>query len=328
MAVYTTLEHDDIAGFIAPFGIGELVSFNGISEGMENTNYFVTSSSNHLANETAGNEQGDYVLTIFEELPESHLPFHLQLLHTLADAEIPVAAPITDYHGKSVQHIKGKPALLCPRLKGQHLKAANAEHCRVIGKTLAKMHLATQKLTCGHEGIRNHQWLTQSVNAALKFFDLSEQQLARQTLDGYLKMVNQPGLNKGIIHGDLFRDNALFEDDQLTGIIDFYNAGEDFLLYDLAVVVNDWCNNEDGSIDPQRYIALLQSYDAIRPLTDTEKCSWPIFLQISALRFWVSRMLTIKNREQDNQHELNTFKNPEPFKQILLHHHQNELTVS
>lgn len=163
MAVYTTLNFDDINRLVQRFSIGELIDFEGIATGMENTNYFVTTSFHHLATEQ-DDQVGKYVLTLFEELPESELPFHIELLQLLEQQQIPVAAPINDIHGYALQKIKTLPAVLCPRLTGQHPVDPSVEQCKIIGSTLAAIHQTCEKHSFKqlHTGIRGTQWLQES----------------------------------------------------------------------------------------------------------------------------------------------------------------------
>ena len=155
MAVYTTLEKDEIDTLISRYGIGDVISFEGVSAGMENTNYAIVTSSNHLAQDVGHNLQGEYFLTIFEELPENDLPFHLDLLELLDRKQIPVSAPIRDYDGAMIHQLHGKPAVLCPRLQGQHLDEPRTFHCALIGSTLAKIHQNASEMEYEHGGIRD-----------------------------------------------------------------------------------------------------------------------------------------------------------------------------
>ena len=326
MAVYTTLEHEDIASLIKPFGIGDLVSYEGISEGMENTNYFVTSTSTHLGNEVSSDTQGHYVLTVFEELPETHLPFHLLLLDVLDGNGLPIGTALRDYNGNAIQHVKGKPALLCKRLQGCHINAVSHQQCRAIGQALAKIHLAAAELSHDYGGIRDVAWLNKCAHDASGLLAETDKPLVENLLNDYLKLVEEDELPKGIIHGDLFRDNAMFEGDDLTGVIDFYNAGEGYLIFDLAVVINDWCVTENGDIDNNRYKGLIAAYSEIRPFTASEKQHWPLMLRTCAMRFWLSRLLT-QRKNLDEKHELVQFKDPEEFKDILMYHMENSLEL-
>ena len=322
MAVYTSLDFDEINAAIKRFGIGEVVSFEGISAGMENSNYFVTTSSHHLLEEQ-GEKRGEYVLTLFEELPESQLPFHIQILQTLQASHIAVAAPINDFDGLALQHIKGKPAVLCPRLSGEHPVHTSIKQCEVLGQTLAKIHQCLESFPDAeqHAGIRDTPWLKNSINKAKAFLSEDESRLADTVFNRYQDVIEQHRFSQSILHGDLFHDNSLFNGDELSGIIDFFNAGFGHCIYDLAIVVNDWCLNELGDIKIEHYQHLLKAYAAIRPFTDAEKRHWPDFLQAAALRFWISRLLSQK-QSLNQQHELRDGKDPQQYKHILMQHRQ------
>ena len=323
MAVYTTLEWNDINTLIQACGIGDLVHCEGIAAGMENRNYFVTTSSHHLGSELE-DRQGQYVLTLFEELPESQLPFHIKLLQQLQQEGIPIAAPINDYNGQALQHIKGLPAVLCPRLSGEHPQHPTIKQCQIIGSTLADIHNALQDFEAESEysGIRDNAWLEKSLEKASEFLSPSENQLARDVFQHYSHAIDNNEFSQSIIHGDLFQDNSLFQGNDLIGIIDFFNAGRGFCLYDLAIVVNDWCLNKMGQVNHEHYHQLVSAYKQKRNFTAAEKRCWPVFLQICALRFWISRLLNQKQRLNE-QHELTTHKDPLQYKRILLNHRSN-----
>ncbi|CAA0080823.1 Homoserine kinase [BD1-7 clade bacterium] len=316
MAVYTTLERDEIEQFISRYGIGDVVDFSGVSAGMENSNYVITTSSNHLAQEVGHNRQGEYFLTIFEELPENDLPFHLALLELLDRKQIPVSAPIRDYDGAAIQHIQGKPAVLCPRLHGEHMMTPSAQQCAVIGDMLARIHAVSMDMEYEHGGIRDANWLRQTVVDASPMLSDTDQSLCLEVLNSYLAVVDDPDLTKSIIHGDLFRDNALFEGEQLGGIIDFFNAGQGHCIYDLAVTVNDWCMR-DEHLDADCFNALIQAYTNAHPLTESDRHHWPIIVKTCAMRFWLSRTLARARAKENLHHELHYFKDPEQFRRIL-----------
>lgn len=323
MAVYTTLDWNEINALTQRFGIGELVHFEGIAAGMENSNYFVTTSSHHLASET-GDRQGEYVLTLFEELPESHLPFHIKLLQQLQQQHIAVAAPINDYDGQALQHIKGLPAVLCPRLHGEHPQHPSIQQCRVIGEVLADIHNALKDFDCEaqHDGIRGNKWFAEGLNKARELLSSTDHQLAEDIFQRYQKATQNTSFSQSIIHGDLFHDNSLFDGDKLSGIIDFFNAGSGYCLYDLAIVVNDWCLNEMGQVNHEHYYQLVSAYNDKHKFTADERRYWPLFLQVCALRFWISRLLAQKQRLNEH-HELTTQKDPLQYKRILLNHINN-----
>lgn len=325
MAVYTSLEIEDIQSLVSRFGIGDVIDYSGIAEGMENSNYFVNTSSHHLAIET-GEKMGEYVLTLFEELPESHLPFHINVLQHLQHDGVAVAAPLEDYNGDALQQLKGKPAVLCPRLAGQHPNPPSIQQCQAIGDTLADIHtsLGGFENAQQHTGIRDNNWLIHSVAKAKPLLNAEDQKLAQSVLESYQHTLANHDFSKSIIHGDLFHDNCLFEGNSLQGVIDFFNAGYGFCIYDLAIVVNDWCMDADGRIKPEHYQSLIKSYAQKRPFTKSETQYWPQFLQIAALRFWVSRLLSLHSKNK-NAHELCDQKDPLQYKRILQNHLQHAL---
>lgn len=324
MAVYTVLEQADIAALVEPFGIGPLVAFHGATDGIENTTYFITTDHSQLASENFTADQQEYVLTIFEEIPEQDLAYYVALTTQLADQHLPVPAPLRDYNGHAIQRAADKPALLFPKAAGSHPMPNSVEQCAVIGQTMARMHLASQQLDLQHEGNRSFQWLQDSARQALPFVGEDDQQLINQQLDNFAEQVlDQPSIAQalpvGIIHNDLFRDNTLFEGDELTAIIDFYNACNGYLLTDVAITLNDWCSQADGSLDDTRYQAFITGYQQVRPLTGEERSVWPLFLAVAATRFWVSRLLARHTpTEAHRKGALFQQKDPDQYRQILL----------
>ena len=323
MAVFTRLDHDDINKALQRFELGEVLHFEGITAGMENSNYFV-SLGHHHPNFLSDSQKGEYVLTLFEELPAAQLPFYIKLLKTLKQQGIAVAAPIDDVDGQALQCIAGKPAVLCPKLPGEHPVTPNIRQCEIIGQTLAAIHNALHSLEAqNHQGgIRDTSWLQSSIYKIAGYFSDDEYALTNDVFQQYMAAKQKNTFSQSVLHGDLFHDNALFNGDKLSGIIDFYNAGFGDCIYDLAIVVNDWCLDDDGQVKTEHYYALVSAYTAIHPLNDTDKQYWPIFLQITALRFWVSRSLA-RHRNAHTAHASLPIKDPLQYKQILLQHRQN-----
>lgn len=302
MSVYTTIEQDELEAFLLNYHVGDLVDYTGISDGIENTNYFVNTS------------QGQYVLTIFEELSAQELPYFLDLMAFLAEHEVPSAHPIEDTNGKFLRTLKGKPAALVIRLTGKGINKPNAEQCRALGESLGKLHAVSHQFAAHRDNPRGPLWWNEmSIKLKGKLSTIE-----RNLLDDEMSFQNQhrhDQLPSGVIHADLFRDNALFEGNLLTGIIDFYYACNDVQLYDLAITVNDWCSNTDGSLDTARTSAMLESYVEKRPLQDTEKRAWPIMLRAAALRFWLSRL---HDKHFPKEGEMTHIKDPNVFKNILI----------
>ncbi len=315
MAVYTRLDKKGICSLLSRYHLGELVTFQGIAGGVENTNYFLDIA-------TPLHTQR-YVLTIFEYLPESSLPFFIDYTDELNSAGLPVPAAIRDKQEKAVQRIKGKPAVIVPCLPGEHLKKLNGNHCQQVGELLGKIHQAGLQSRLKQSNIRGIDWLDTQQKRLSNLLPKEEVHYMQEQWQGIKnELPSTSELPKGLIHGDLFHDNALFTGDKLTGVIDFYQSCHDYLLYDLAVTVNDWCINSDLELDHLKTSALLKAYASVRPFTPTEQDAWPLMLRLAAFRFWISRIITFVHPEQaiDSAHQQmleRCFLDPRKFKAML-----------
>ncbi len=282
MAVFTEVSFDEAAALVSRLGLGELISLAGIASGIENTNYF------------ADTQRGQYVLTVFERLGFEQLPFYLQLMKHLAHRCIPVPDPQADGSGAILHTLKGKPAAVVDRLRGRHHMAPDTAHCESVGAMLARMHLAGRDFPLHQPNLRGMAWWEETVPVVRPFLaperrELIDAELAFQ--QHVAASAQYAALPRGPIHGDLFRDNVMFEDDQLTGFFDFYFAGVDTWLFDLAVCLNDWCiDAKSGRLVEERASAFAAAYDAVRPLTGGELRLMPAMLRAGALRFWISRL--------------------------------------
>ena len=277
MSVYTPVTEAELRDWLRRYSVGALVALEPVAAGIENTNYFVLTT------------QGRYFLTLFERLPAEELPFYLELMAHLARHGIPCPAPIADLSDRYLQTLNGKPAVLVTRLPGSSLDAPAAAHCAELGALLARMHLAGRSYPGYLENPRGPKWWRVAAKEVSPFLaedkrSLLEDELAFQAGQRF------PDLPRGPVHADLFRDNALFEDGRISGVIDFYFAGVDCLLYDIAVCANDWCLDAGNGLEPQRARALLSAYHEARPLTADERAAWPAMLRAAALRFWLSRL--------------------------------------
>ncbi len=302
MSVYTPVERDELEAFLLNYELGELLDFQGISAGIENTNYFVTTSKQQL------------VLTLFENHTADELGYFLDLMAFLAEHAVASAHPIADRNGDYLRTLNGKPAALVMRLRGASIEQPSVAQCSAIGQALGQLHLSGQQFGGQRDNDRGpHWWHTTRETVAPKLSDTERDQLDEELL--FQRSHRFDNLPRGVIHADLFRDNALFEGDTLTGIIDFYYACNDVLLYDVAVTVNDWCSNADGSLDEAKLLALLTAYRAVRPFTDEEYPAWPVMLRAAALRFWLSRL---QDLHFPREGELTHTKDPEVFRTILL----------
>lgn len=307
MSVYTEVGRDDLVAFLKQYAVGELVSFEGISEGIENTNYFVDTT------------EGRFVLTLFEQHEFSELSYFLDVMTFFYQQGIPSAHPAADKEGKYLQTLCGRPAALVMRLQGRGVHdLATLEQCEQIGDILAQMHIAGQQFTGQRDNGRGNQWRQQTGQRLMSMLpaeqsDILQDELAFQA--GY----EQLDLPTGVAHSDLFRDNALFDGNELKGIIDFYYACSEYLIYDLAVAVNDWCVKEDGLLSAERCQALVQAYTAKRPFSDLEQTHWNRILRAAALRFWLSRL---QDKLFPKEGELTHIKNPDAFLKILKQHRE------
>jgi homoserine kinase type II len=277
LSVYTPVTEAELARWLERYSVGRLESLDPIGAGIENTNYFVSTT------------QGRYVLTLFERLPAHELPFYLDLMSHLARHGIPAPAPIADLADRTLGELAGKPAALVTRLPGRWREEPGVTECRTLGALLARMHLAGRSYPAYLENPRGPKWWRFAAEAVAPFLDSSRKELLESELD-FQSGQRFPDLPRGPVHADLFRDNALFEGERISGVIDFYFAGVDCLLYDLAVCANDWCVRADGALDAPRVRALLAAYHAVRPLEAQERQAWPAMLRAAALRFWLSRL--------------------------------------
>ena len=282
MAVFTEVSPSEARALLRRLQLGELLELRGIEGGIENTNYFVTS------------DQGAYVLTLFERLTAEQLPFYLHLMRHLAHAGIPGPAPHPDKQGEILLRVCGKPAALVDRLHGKSQLAPQPVHCAAVGDMLARMHLAGRDYERQQPNLRGLPWWNETVPVVLPYLEGEAAALLRSELAYQNHVAASPAyaaLPRGPVHADLFRDNVMFDGEQLTGFFDFYFAGVDTWLFDLAVCLNDWCIDlPTGAHEAERATAMLAAYQAVRPLTAAERELLPAMLRAGALRFWISRL--------------------------------------
>jgi homoserine kinase type II len=301
VSVFTTVTPDQLSDWLKRYSIGALLELKGIASGIENTNYFVTTT------------QGRYVLTLFERLAPKELPFYLDLMAHLARHGIPSPLPIADQDNSLLGELNGKPAALVTRLAGEPVMRPAPAHCAAIGKVLADLHLAGRSYETVQENPRGPHWWMWAAPQVTPFLDEAKAALLRDEL-AFQSQHRHDALPRGPVHADLFRDNVLFEGEQVGGVIDFYFAGVDAWLYDVAVTLNDWCVDGAGRIDEARAIALFGAYRARREFTREERAAWPVMLRAAALRFWLSRLFDFYLPRAG---ELTHAHDPEHFRRIL-----------
>jgi len=235
MAVYTSINKSELEDWLKNFSIGTLKNFKGISSGVTNTNYFVETDTTKL------------ILTIFEENKLEELPFYLDLMRFLASKNFPCPLPVINNNNDYLTLIKNKPAVLVSFLLGAEKESVTEDDCCSVGEALAKLHTSAKDFSGKKKNSRNIDWISTKFNELKKRLSGSDQTIIEQEID-YQKNCFTDELPSGIIHGDLFRDNVFFHQEKLSAFIDFYYACNDHLILDIAITINDWCSNSDGSL--------------------------------------------------------------------------------
>ncbi len=301
MSVYTNIRRPELEAFLDDYSLGELLHYTGINAGIENTNYFVTT------------ENGEFVLTIFEHLDFNTLPYYLHLMAHLSDHGMPTAHPIADLHGDYIGTLKHKPAALVRRLEGRTVHAPTRSHCVVVGHALAQLHIIGKSFDRVLTNPRGIDWCQRTTQRVLQHLSDADRELLQRAML-YRQRSGRADLPRGVIHADLFRDNVMFQAHSLSGIIDFYYACNDYLLYDLAITVNDWCSLKNGELDRHLYTALIDAYRVKREFQQAEVDAWGYMLRAAALRFWLSRL---QDRFFPRDGEITHIKDSDVFRNIL-----------
>lgn len=307
MAVYTRVTRTDLRALLAEYSIGELEDFRAISAGITNTNYFVDTTT------------GRWVLTLFEQMDNGSLPFFMQLMDHLAGHGVPGAHPVARNDGGFLSRVCDRPAALVYRLSGASITEPQPSQCRSLGGVVAEMHRAVRSFGETQRNTRDLAWIADARNrlaahlaadtVALLDDEIAFQQQCADSL--YAR------LPQAVIHADMFRDNVLFDEDRVSGVIDFYYACHDYLLFDLAVICNDWTFDHAGQYVPEHWQAFAAAYDRRRTLTDAEHAGWPAMLRAAALRFWASRLIDYHfPMDGDVTH----IHDPSPFERLLRAH--------
>jgi homoserine kinase type II len=286
MAVYTELSFEQADRFVQALGRGRLQGLQGIAAGIENTNYFVDT------------DRGAWVLTLFERLSPEQLPFYLRCMQHLARHGLPVPEPQADASGQILHQLAGRPAALLNRLPGHHVEAPDLAHIAQVGEVLARLHLAGADFTLHQPHLRGLDWWLQTAPQVLPHLDAPRAELLRSELQfqcGVAESAAARALPRGLIHADLFRDNAVFAprdgSDTLSGLFDFFFAGIDCLAFDIAVCLNDWCiDAASGRLIEEQAAAFCTAYEGVRKLHGTELRLMPAMRRAAALRFWLSRL--------------------------------------
>ena len=304
MAVYTSVTEAELAAWLKDYSLGQLLELQGIASGISNTNFFVTTG------------HGRYVLTLFEKLTSDELPFYLNLMAHLSRHGIPCPSPVANRHNQFLGELCGKPACIVSRLSGKSSIHPDIAQCAAMGAMLGQMHTAGQSFSQIMPNARGAPWRAATAPLVRPFLDAAQAELLDNEIALHATQ-HWAMLPQGVIHADLFRDNVLLQDSRIGGLIDFYYACSDSLLYDVAITVNDWCMNPDGMLDQLRTQQFLRAYHEMRPLQPNEHAAWPQLLRMAALRFWLSRLHDLY---LPTDGELIHAHDPAHFERILKNH--------
>jgi homoserine kinase type II len=282
MAVYTDVAADELTRFLSGYDIGELLSYKGIAEGVENSNFLVHTGA------------GNYILTLYEKrVAEKDLPFFLALMEHLAARGITCPQPVKNRQGGVLGRVAGRPAVIVTFLDGLWIRRPTAAHCAALGEALAKLHLAGGDFPMRRTNalsIASWRPLFAQAKSGSDSVHPGLSGIIAKELDA-LDQAWPRDLPQGVIHADLFPDNVFFLGDTLSGLIDFYFACTDMLAYDVAVCLNAWCFEADHSFNVTKGQALLRSYTRVRPLSAAEREALPVLARGSALRFLLTRLV-------------------------------------
>jgi len=277
MSVFTPVSRDEARALLERYSLGELEALEGIAQGVENTNYFLTTTT------------GRYVLTLFEHIPRKDLPFYVGLMDHLAGHDVSCPAPMRLDDGGLIAEVNGKAAVIVTRLEGAADPKPDAKRCHRAGEILAAIHVAGEEYEGALDNWRGRAWRERFAEAVAPKISRAENALI-ESENRYQAMHDESVVPEGIIHGDYFHDNVLWENPHDGGVIDFYFACDDALIYDVAIGVNDWCVNPDATIDLERMKAFVAGYEKGRVLEDLEREMWPVMLRRAALRTWLGRL--------------------------------------
>ncbi len=301
MSVYTKVDQLQLEGFLIRYSLGQAKKLEPIPAGITNTNYYLET------------DEGRFVLTLYEHHGDDELDFLLGLQRHLAQRGIRCPAPVADRRGDLYSTLNRRPTAIIEWLTGAALTCPRAEHCATIGSEIARFHLQGLEFSGHRTNPRGASWLIAMRDMLGEEIPREDLRLLDLTLDEY-RDADFSALPGGPIHADLFRDNALFEQDSLIGIIDFDYACSDAFAFDIAVTLNDWCLDETGRLDTAKAGVLLDAYRQQRPLEAGELEVMPLLLRVTALRFWLSRLY---DKLFPLSGELAYCKDPDEFRSML-----------
>lgn len=308
MSVYTPLDLNQVRSFAKNYGLN-IIDLQPIQGGIENTNYFLSTD-----------DQQHFVLTVFEELDQHAAAELFPVLKHLGQSGLPVAVPLS-HHAQAIHIIADKPAQIAPRLQGTHPIPCNIIQVKNMGKALAQLHLALQDFPLIRESNHGQAWWQNTAQQLQQSMSNDDKNLLADVFKTLQQLQQRyPNRPTGLIHADLFRDNSLFVDDQLTGILDFSELNNDELLFDISISLNDFCSDFPSvALNYEKAQAFIQAYQDIRRLTDDEKACLNIYLAMAACRFWLSRLQVAQRNQQEGRTGTDILqKDPDEMRRMLI----------
>ncbi len=302
MSVYTKITNGELGLHLKDYSLGKIIKFSGIAEGIENSNYLLNT------------ESGDFIFTIFEAISAGRVTDYLSFMNHMSNKGLLSPLVIETNNGELFKIIKDKPAAVIQKLEGKSIIQPTNEHCVQLGKVLADFHLCGSDFLLEITNARGHVWAQKSLEKLKGLVNKNQLNLIKESIKIQKKFMSV-NLPSGMIHADLFRDNILFSKNIISGIIDFYYSCRNPYIYDLAIVVNDWCNQENNSLDQEKLKSLLIEYNKFRKITDEEKLQWKHALVSAALRFYLSRLIDLHYPKIG---EITHIKDPSVFENILI----------
>jgi len=301
MSVYTILKNKDFRKLLDVYNLGSLKSFKGISDGITNTNYFLDTT------------KGKYVVTIFEDIKKSKVIKYLKLMNYFSGNGLCSPEIMLTKKNELITLVENKPCSIMKKLSGKTVDKTNSEICRSLGATIGGFHLHSMKLKSQISNSRDTKWAEETIHKVSNHISPDQLKLINKAYKIY-KNILTSSLPNGVIHSDLFRDNVLSEKNSITGIIDYYYSFNGPLIYELAVIVNDWCVNGDGSVNKNKFKSLLKSYSSVRKIENKEMSQMNNAMIAAALRFYLSRLLDMIFPKVG---EITHIKDPYVFENIL-----------
>ena len=281
MAVYTSVFDEDLTSFLSGYDIGDLLSFSGIAEGVENSNFMVRTTT------------GSFILTLYEKrVKPDDLPFFLALMNHLASKGLSCPRPVPDKSGEALGRLNGRPAAIVTFLDGIWHRKIMPVHCRAVGTEMARMH----QMGADFGMVRENNLSVASWRPLLESCGAKADSVMSGLYDflkaevGFLEKNWPADLPRGVVHADLFQDNVFFLEDELSGFIDFYFACTDMLAYDLAICLNAWCFEKDSSFNITKARLMITAYEEVRALSEAERTALPVLARGAATRFLLTRL--------------------------------------